>query len=362
MLFNKTATYKDILKKSQIRAGVFICQYVYLKRQLNGMEEYFRKYIKNKCSGDEFLSFINLFLKTENQKELEKNMKVNWDGTHADRKTPDLSPTLHKIHFEINKQEKSENKTRKLVTYLTRIAAVLFIPLAVAFFFTVQKNTSSDVKIQTISTPLASKTNFELPDGSVVYLNAGSSLSFPEKFTGKKRLVKLTGEAYFDVKKSKQPFEVETSALTVDVLGTAFNVMTYKDALPEVTLERGKVVVRSKSDAQKILQPGEQAVIDTLNNTIYVNNVETELFTSWIDNRLIFKNEMLGNVVQKLERWYNISIDIEDKTLAQKRLNATIEYESISEVMDLLEITLPLKFEYKKNERKLIIKTSQPKS
>jgi ferric-dicitrate binding protein FerR (iron transport regulator) len=271
-----------------------------------------------------------------------------------------LLPTLHKIHFEINQQEKTGSKSGNFVTYLTRIAAVLFIPLAIAFFFTIQKNTFSDIEIQTISTPLASKTNFELPDGSVVYLNSGSSLSFPGQFTGEKRLVKLTGEAYFDVKKSKQPFEVETSALTVDVFGTAFNVMAYKNALPEVTLERGKVVVRSKSDDQRILQPGEQAVIDTLDNTISVNNVETGLFTSWINNRLIFKNEPLENVIQRLERWYNISIDIEDENLAQKRLNATIEYESISEVMELLEITLPLKFEYKKNERKLIIKTSQP--
>ncbi|QGY43672.1 DUF4974 domain-containing protein [Maribellus comscasis] len=324
------------------------------------MKDYFRKYLEGRCSEDEFLSFINLFLKADKQKELTKNMEEDWKSVRANKKTPDLSPTLHKIHFEINKQEKSENKTRKIVTYLTRIAAVLFIPLAVAFFFTVQKNTSSDVKNQTISTPLASKTNFELPDGSMVYLNAGSSLSFPEKFTGKKRLVKLSGEAYFDVKKSKQPFEVETSELTVNVLGTAFNVMAYQNTLPEVTLERGKVVVNTKSNLQKTLQPGEQAVIDITANTISVNNVETELFTSWINNRLIFKNEMLGNVVQKLERWYNISIEIDNEPLEQKRINATIEYESISEVMELLEITLPIKFEYKKNERKLLIKSSRP--
>ncbi|MEZ5104092.1 MAG: DUF4974 domain-containing protein [Draconibacterium sp.] len=276
-----------------------------------------------------------------------------------DKKTPDLSPTLHKIHFEINSHEESESKIRILITYLMRIAAILFIPLAIGFFFSVQRNTFSNIEVQTISTPYASKTSFELPDGSVVYLNAGSSLTFPEKFTGKKRLVKLDGEAYFDIKKSKQPFEVETSILIVNVLGTAFNVMAYKNSIPEVTLERGKVVVRSKSDIQKTLKPGEQAIIDTLANSISVNKVETELFTSWINNRLIFKNEPLGNIVQRLERWYNISIDIKDISLTNKRLNATIEYESISEVMELLQITLPIKFEYKKNERKLIITSNQ---
>ncbi len=323
------------------------------------MKDYFNKYLLGKCSEDEFLSFINLFLKTENREELTKNMKADWNRIHLDKKTPDLSPTLHKIHFEINSHEESESKIRILITYLMRIAAILFIPLAIGFFFSVQRNTFSNIEVQTISTPYASKTSFELPDGSVVYLNAGSSLTFPEKFTGKKRLVKLDGEAYFDIKKSKQPFEVETSILIVNVLGTAFNVMAYKNSIPEVTLERGKVVVRSKSDIQKTLKPGEQAIIDTLANSISVNKVETELFTSWINNRLIFKNEPLGNIVQRLERWYNISIDIKDISLTNKRLNATIEYESISEVMELLQITLPIKFEYKKNERKLIITSNQ---
>ncbi len=323
------------------------------------MKKYFKKYLQNNCSESEFFSFINLFLKKENQNELEKNMEENWSESNFNIKTPDLSPTLYKIHYEINKQENSASKTRNILTYLTRVAAVLFIPVSIALFFTIQKNNNT-IETQTILTPLAAKTNFQLPDGSVVYLNSGSKLSFPTKFSGEKRLVTLSGEAYFDVKKGKHPFEVKTPLLTVDVLGTAFNVMAYKNTQPEITLERGKIIVKSRSDQQQILHPGEQAVIDTLSQTIFVNNVETDLFTSWINNRLIFKNEPLGNIIQKLERWYNITIKIEDEALAQKRLNATIEYESISEVMELLKITLPLTYEYKKTERKLIIRSIQP--
>ncbi len=323
------------------------------------MKEFFKKYLESKCSESEFLTFINLFLKKENQQELEWGMEEHWKRVPTKATTPDLSPTLFKIHYEINKQEKGGNNERRFFTYLTRIAAILFIPLAVAFFFYTQNKTAAE-QMQTISTPLASKTSFALPDGSFVYLNAGSSLSFPKSFNGNKRLVKLDGEAYFDVVKSKNPFEVETSKLTVDVYGTAFNVMAYKKALPEVTLERGKVAVTTGNDEQRFLNPGEQARIDTINQRILVNTVETNLFTSWINNKLIFKNEPLENVIQRLERWYNISIEIDDEMLAQKRLNATIEYESISEIMDLLEITLPLKFEYKKNERKLVIKNNEP--
>ena len=320
------------------------------------MKEYYRKYLENNCTEEEFQQFVKLFVKPDKKLVLDAQMKEHWKLTKAqETETPDLTDTLHKIHYEINSQEPRTGKTRKLVTYLTRVAAVLFIPLAIAFFFTLDK-TEIGTELQTVSTPLASKTYFVLPDGSEVWLNSGSTLSYPKKFDRKKRLVKLTGEAYFDVQKSKTPFEVETENVQVHVLGTAFNVMSYADTNPEVTLERGKVQLVSNSGAQQILEPGEQAVINSANSTIQVQKVDTEIYSSWIDNKLIFRDESLKDVVERLERWYNISIEIDDEYISDKKLTATIEYESITEVMDLLEITLSLKYEYDKNERKLIVK------
>ena len=319
------------------------------------MKEYYKKYLENNCSEEEFQHFVELFVKPDRKLVLDAQMKEHWKLTKAqETETPDLTDTLHKIHYEINSQEPRTSKTRKLVTYLTRVAAVLFIPLAIAFFFTLDKTDIGE--LQTVSTPLASKTYFVLPDGSEVWLNAGSTLSYPKKFNRNKRLVKLTGEAYFDVEKSKTPFEVETKNVHVNVLGTAFNVMSYSDTNPEVTLERGKVQLVSNSGAQQILEPGEQAVINPANSSIQVQKVDTEIYSSWIDNKLIFRNESLKDVVERLERWYNISIEIDDQYISDKKLTATIEYESITEVMDLLEITLSLKYEYDKNERKLIVK------
>ncbi len=320
------------------------------------MKEYYKKYIEANCSDEEFKQFIELFANPGNQPVIDAGMLEHWKNIKPEEEQiPDLTDTLHKIHFEINNQESGTTKTRKLMTYLMRVAAVLFIPLAIAFFFTLNK-TGMKTELQTISTPLASKTYFVLPDGSEVWLNSGSTLSYPRKFDGKKRLVKLDGEAYFDVKKSKTPFEVETDNVKVNVLGTAFNVMNYQNTNTEVTLERGKVQLFSNSGAQQILVPGEQAVIDLGNSSIQVHKVDTEIYSSWINNKLIFKNESLKDVVERLERWYNISIDIDDKYISDKKLTATIEFESITEVMDLLEITMSLKYEYDKNERKLIIK------
>ncbi|WP_319501471.1 FecR domain-containing protein [uncultured Draconibacterium sp.] len=320
------------------------------------MKEYYTKYLENNCSEKEFQQFIELFVKPDQQSVLDANMKEHWKRTKAgEGETPDLSDTLHKIHFEINNQEPRKGKTRKLVNNLTRVAAVLFIPLAIAFFFTLGKKDIS-MEMQTVSTPLASKTYFVLPDGSEVWLNSGSTLSYPKQFSRKRRMVKLSGEAYFDVQKSKTPFEVVTENVQVNVLGTAFDVMSYSNTNPEVTLERGKVQLITNSGEQQILAPGQQAVIDAENSSIQVQNVDTEIYSSWIDNKLIFRNESLKDVIERLERWYNIEIELDGQFVSDKKLTATIEYESITEVMDLLEITLSLKYEYDKNERKLIVK------
>ena len=318
------------------------------------MSALFQKYINNNLTDTEFLSVIELFVKSENRKALESDMRIDWDLLAAKGDAPDLSGTLHRIHYEINKQEKP-SKIRKLTTVLSRIAAILILPLAIAYLFQLQKNEKSDTIFRTISTPLASKTNFELPDGSKVWLNSGSSITFPENFNEGNRLVKLSGEAYFDVKKSEHPFQVKTEIFTVEVHGTAFNVMAYDHEIPAVTLERGSITLETISKQHEMLNPGQQAEIDTINHSIALKTVETNLYSSWINDQLIIKNEPLATVVKKLEHWYNIKIDVENEEILSKKITATIEFESLREVMDLMELTLPLKFTYDKDNRKLNI-------
>lgn len=319
------------------------------------MKKYFENYLKNRCSKKDFESFVELFVDKKSQSVLEQQMQENWENIPPTGETPDLDSTLYKIHYKINKQEKGHGKAAQLLTYLTRIAAILLVPLSIAFFYQLQKSNQSGEMLQTISTPLASKTSFVLPDGSKVWLNSGSSISFPQEFDGDERLVQLAGEAYFDVKKSDQPFRVETALFTVDVLGTAFNVLAYDNEIPAVTLERGKVTLETKSKRQVTLLPGQQAVVDTVGHEIALTEVETNLFSSWINNQLILKDEPLGEVVNRLERWYNIEINVLDQSLMQKRMTANIEFESIREVMELMELTMSVRYEYDKNLRRLEI-------
>ena len=318
------------------------------------MKGYFQKYLDHRCTEKEFRSFLDLFIQAGNQQVLDENMKEDWDR-NSTGDVPDLSETLYKIHYEINRQEGKRPKVRRLTDQLTRIAAVLLIPLAVAYFFLLQKNEQAPEILQTISTPLASKTSFELPDGSTVWLNSGSSVSFPRDFKGDVRWIQLKGEAYFDVTKSKHPFQVRTPLFTVNVLGTAFNVMSYDHEVPAITLERGKILLETRSKRHKTLIPGQQAVIDTVSQAITLKKVDASLFSSWIRNQLIFKNEPLGTVVNRLERWYNIDIDVADKSLLKIPMTASIEFESIHEVMELMKLTLPVNYVYKKDNRQLII-------
>ena len=321
----------------------------------NLMKEYFQRYLKNQCTDKEFKSFIDVFISAERKEELNANMKAHWNSVQEEDELPDLTGTLHKIHYAINSQEEKPVRKVKFTSYLVRAAAILLIPLSIAFFYTIQQNGKQEIE-RTISTPLASKSHFVLPDGTNVWLNSGSSITFSDDYGKKQRNVQLTGEAFFDVQKSEIPFFVKTNYATVKVLGTAFNVMAYHDENPSVTLERGKVFVSSNSGLNKVLIPGEQAEIDSVSSSISVRRVDADIYSSWVKNQLIFRNETLNEVVKRLERWYNIKIEIDDKFISDKKLTATIEYESITEVMDLLEITLSLKYEYDKNERKLIIK------
>ena len=319
------------------------------------MKNYFKRYLGNNCSAKDFESFIELFVDEKKRPILDQQIARNWDETSLQGDTPDLNDTLHKIHFEINKQEEKKGQSVRWLTSLTRIAAVLLLPLAIAFFFQFQENRENKEIFQTISTPLASKTSFDLPDGSKVWLNSGSSISFPKTFDDDERIVKLKGEAYFDVKKGKRPFRVETEMFTVNVLGTAFNVMAYDHEIPAVTLERGKVSLKTISNNQQIMHPGQQAVIDTMHQVISLQDVDTDLFSSWINNQLILNNEPLGKVINRLERWYNIRIEVEDQSLFEKRMTANIEFESIREVMELMQLTLSVNYEYNKDLRKLKI-------
>lgn len=318
------------------------------------MNDFLNRYRNNAIGENELEKVVSTFLK-EHDKGLEEDMQQNWQETNNEGNIPALTGLLYKIHYRINKNETVVSGSQKFIRYFSRVAAILIFPVALALAYFVFQDSSADEFMQTITAPLASRTSFELPDGSKVWLNAGSSISFPAKFSGKIRKVELVGQAYFDISHTNASFEVDAGNAIVKVMGTAFDVSAYSNEHVLVTLERGKVLVNSDKGNELVLTPGQQARIEA-NGKISKRVVISGDFVSWKDNILIFNHEPLEQVVTKLERWYNLDITIGDESIKNINVTGTFKYESISEILQLLEITEPIKYTYNKNERTLILK------
>ena len=198
------------------------------------------------------------------------------------------------------------------------------------------KTTSDEPEMKTISTPRGKDYELVLSDGTVVLLNADSKITFPTRFTGNKRTVKLVGEAYFKVSKNKhRPFIVETGNLYTKVLGTEFNLKAYPHSDVNVTLVKGSVVVNAEGK-EVMLKPGENAEYSE-DKDIEVTTVDTEGYIQWKDGYFYFDNVPLIDVVRDLGRWYNVNIEIRNNSLMSYRLHFIASRKaSIKEFVDNL--------------------------
>nr|WP_295864542.1 FecR family protein [uncultured Chitinophaga sp.] len=173
--------------------------------------------------------------------------------------------------------------------------------------------TESKILYNTMSTPLGGQYSLILPDGSKVWLNAGSSITYPTAFTGTERKVTVTGEAFFDVaKNADMPFRVMANNTTVDVLGTHFNINAYKDeASIKTTLVEGAIRV-SAHNRQLTLKPGQQARVSPSDVQV-ADQVDLSAITAWKEGYFSFTNADLPTVMRELARWYNLEVSYEGK-------------------------------------------------
>jgi len=245
---------------------------------------------------------------------------------------------------------------------------------------------STVAKSTTISVPLGSKSNIKLPDGSTVWLNAGSEIHYSSDFGLETRDLQLTGEAFFDVKSdSLKPFNVHTSGMTVKALGTRFNVKAYPDdPVMVATLEEGIIDVEFKSSSggktssQSVkLKPKEQLVIQktakavatatptpdhvqktvqeaatslpAIKEVIITPNVKTELSTSWKDKKWIISDEPLALFAGNLERRYNLRIHFASEELKEYKFSGMFENETVEQILTALSLAAPINYKFDKN-------------
>ncbi|MBR8533954.1 FecR domain-containing protein [Carboxylicivirga sediminis] len=199
----------------------------------------------------------------------------------------------------------------------------------------------------TLVTPHGGEYQLELADGTKVWLNAQSELTFPVAFSGTSRTVKLTGEAYFEVAHNpEQPFIVETTTQQTEVLGTAFNLSAYPDETQTVTtLVSGSVEARStngnESDFVERLKPNQQLIVNHGNSgTVVVKEVNTYLYSAWKEGRLVFRDQPLEVILDDMKRWYNFDVVYNNEASRNYRFSIDMpKYESINKFISILELT-----------------------
>ncbi len=318
------------------------------------MKRLFNKYYHSLLSPKEFSEFTGFIQDKNNDSIIFEMMKPVWEKEleETDVALPTNPELYRKIRtLVLHDKQKAANHRVRLYNWALRVAAVLIIGLlASTLFLLTQTEPQLSAQIQTITTPHGAKMNYTLPDGSIVWLNSGSTFSFPAEFQ-KTRSVNLVGEAFFEVEKDSKPFIVSTEYGDVKVKGTSFNVKAYADDNDfETTLVEGSVVFKVKNAGNEVtLKPGEQ--VSKTESGFTVKTVETKYFTSWKEGKLLFNREPFPSFIKKLERWYNVKIEYSDPKLNDLWYTGTIEMESISEVMEMISKAASVSYHFNNKTR-----------
>jgi transmembrane sensor len=302
--------------------------------------------------------------------KLERTCKTYWYQHFNNQVTTEeetnFESMLDSIHHKLNLELESPIGHRSIgpvgriirssLKVYCRVAAIIVLGLILAGLYDYisdgtiipdQKTVYSEVVA-----PMGSRIKVDLPDGSTAWLNHGSILRYPNKYGRKSRELHLSGEAYFNVKKEEfRPFIVRTSDVNIHVLGTTFNVMAYEDERDvEVTLETGRLDLYSLSGEQSSgriasLKPGERIVINRDNKTYTMHYGNTDVQTSWKDGRMIFREDPMAIIVKRLERWYNVDIELLNQELLDYTFTATFTDETLQQALYLLSIAVPIEYE-----------------
>ena len=243
-------------------------------------------------------------------------------------------------------------KRNHFVRELLKIASVVAITVGItaALFSIGEDKEDMNVAMQTITVPAGQRVNLDLPDGSNVWLNAGTTMKYPVSFMKGKREVILNGEAYFEVRKNeKLPFDVMTKELNVKVLGTKFNFRNYdEDEEVTVNLLEGKVQLENyvKKMGINYLSPSEKVTLNKLTGEMIISRAEVKNAKEWMNGGLFFDEMPLSDIVKELNRSYNVKIHIVDEQLAHNRFYALFnrKEQSIYNVLDIITATNQVRY------------------
>lgn len=270
----------------------------------------------------------------------------------------DYDQMLQHIVSHQNRNKYGRRKTDYL-PYLS-VAASILVLFVLSFFLWQYHATTTPQPTEIVyvhkQVPLGSKLKTKLPDGSMVTLNAGSHIYFPTEFGAGEREVRLVGEAFFEVTRDEQrPFLVKTEEMTVQVLGTSFSVDA-EGNMNAVAVRSGKVAVfGGDRKSSVVLNPMQRSMMSE-DGELVVGNIDNEdLVFGWLDQMLIFEEEQLSNVVNEIEKWFGVSIHLENINESTLVYTAKYKNPSLKEVLESLSHVYDFKFQIY-DRKKVVLK------
>jgi len=324
--------------------------------------ERIERFIKG-LSDDKENAFVeSLFSEGENNNYLRHHLETDWEIMLKDKALPEvnLNHLLDRVHHIIRKKEtiRRQKPIQKFIQVYMKAAAILLLPLLIAgaLVYSYLGNHGKSISDQQVSTmiyaPLGARVSFNLPDGTKGMLNSGSHLSYSLPFTIN-RQVKLEGEAWLEVSHDENhPFEINTGNLKVKVLGTSFNISAYPvENYVEVVLQQGKVeFLDNKGDEKVTMLPSERLVFQ--NGNISKSVADPTKYNAWTEGKLVFRGDPMAEVARRIERWYNIKVELADQELEKYSFRATFLDDTLEEVLRCLSMTSPIR--YRITPRKLL--------
>lgn len=326
--------------------------------------ELLKKFISGKCTPEEAEQVKKFLLRSENSGELEKILDDQWDRFEAEEPSASVMDEWQN-EFEQRKQNLIEREQRRKAgnfrkwSYVAAAACLIPILFFITFHSVQQEGEKSltHAALVEVRTSTGETSELTLPDGTSVFMGPKSRLSYPEKFDGAMREVSLDGEAFFDVAKNpEQPFVIVSGEISTRVLGTSFKVEAYSGSPVSVSVVTGKVRVARQEQEKTgkelaVLTPGKQVKYDSVSQTAEVSDFNIRDVSQWKEGRLMFRSVAVKEVLQNLERWYDVRITVENPGWDDKKIQLVVNGKApVTEALETIRQTTGLNYRIKDSE------------
>ena len=335
-------------------------------------DKLFDRWIKNPgdhYSFDELNELLHYIDNDSDSKHVVDFLDKNWEKAGEINETQEfkleenfagIKQTLRLKEFEDDRKV-FRFKAQKAFNFIAKVAAILILPMALMILVEDDFSNNPDNFISNVEyfAPPASRTRIFLPDSTEVWLNSNSKLEVMHGFGKVERSVKLTGEAYFSVTKNKNlPFNVYAQGVNIKVHGTEFNISAYEDQdSVETVLLNGSISLKYSEypgDMGIKMVPNQRINYYKHADSVRSDFVDTDAFSSWKDGIIIFNDSPMEEVRRKLERWFNVSIIIEDESLLNYRITGILKERTLDQIMRFISMTSPV--DYTQESDKIFMK------